>query len=60
MGNRYDLNSTLDGIVDLNQQSHVCERPVNSAIEASSMINSSFPILADLPSYAIAKDSATC
>jgi hypothetical protein len=60
MGNRYDLNSTLDGTVDLNQQSPVHGRPVNSAIEASSMINSSFPILADLPSYTIAKDSATC
>ena len=60
MGNRYDLNSTLDGTVDLNQQSPVRGRPVNFAIEASYMIKSSFPILADLPSYAIAKDSTTC
>jgi hypothetical protein len=60
MGNKYDLNSIFDGSVDLNQQSPVRGRPVNSAIEASSMINSSFPILADLPLYAIAKASATC
>jgi hypothetical protein len=38
------------GTVVLNQHSPVLGKPVNSAIDASSTINSSLPIMAFLPS----------
>jgi hypothetical protein len=59
-GNRYDLNSTFEGEEVLNQQSPVLGNPVYSAIDASSIKNSSLPILAILPSYERANASATC
>ena len=59
-GNRYDLNSTFEGEEVLNQQLPVLDNPVYSAIDASSIMNSSLPILAILPSYERANASAIC
>ena len=59
-GNRYDLNSTFEGEEVLNQQTPVLGNPVYSAIDASSIMNSSLPTLATLPTYERENASAIC